>query len=220
MNPYEELGVAPDATPDEIKAAARRRSKDTHPDRGGDAEAFQRVRQAVMVLSDPARREKYDRTGSTEPESENAFESEAMGLVGGLLQNAVMPPPNAPALDLDRYDIAAVMRQSLRDLIAQADRDIATVKKQIERAGKARARWVKKNKAKNAAPGDPILDMLGQMERERREVLEKAEYQRRVLLRAQEILADYSYRTDAPNPASGWATSGRGGGWGLLNDVF
>ena len=143
-----------------------------------------------MVLSDPARREKYDRTGSTEPESENAFESEAMGLVGGLLQNAVMPPPNAPALDLDRYDIAAVMRQSLRDLIAQADRDIATVKKQIERAGKARARWVKKNKAKNAAPGDPILDMLGQMERERREVLEKAEYQRRVLLREQTPVPD------------------------------
>lgn len=37
------LGVAQTATDEELKAAYRKRARETHPDQGGDAEAFQRV---------------------------------------------------------------------------------------------------------------------------------------------------------------------------------
>ena len=62
---YGILGVAPDASPDEIKRAFRRLARDTHPDANpGDpaAEAhFREVAEAYEVLSDPDKRARYDR---------------------------------------------------------------------------------------------------------------------------------------------------------------
>ncbi|MFC4550094.1 MULTISPECIES: J domain-containing protein [Halorussus] len=51
--PHELLDVAPDAAEDVVKAAARQKLKEHHPDRGGDREAFQRVQEArEAMLSD------------------------------------------------------------------------------------------------------------------------------------------------------------------------
>ena len=44
------LGVSDTANEDEIKAAWRRRVKQTHPDAGGNAEEFQKVQQAYRLL--------------------------------------------------------------------------------------------------------------------------------------------------------------------------
>lgn len=62
-NLYDVLGVHKDAEAIEIKKAYRRKSKEHHPDRGGDKDEFAEVAHAYEVLSDPIRREKYDRTG-------------------------------------------------------------------------------------------------------------------------------------------------------------
>ena len=43
---FAELGVPAGADVEEVKAAYRRRVKETHPDQGGDEEAFKRVREA------------------------------------------------------------------------------------------------------------------------------------------------------------------------------
>lgn len=40
MNPHAVLGVAPGATPDEVRAAWRSVARATHPDHGGDPAAF------------------------------------------------------------------------------------------------------------------------------------------------------------------------------------
>lgn len=60
-NPYKELGVERSATPEEIKAAYRRRAGKTHPDReGGNAEEFKSVAAAYKLLSSPTRRKAFD----------------------------------------------------------------------------------------------------------------------------------------------------------------
>jgi curved DNA-binding protein CbpA len=63
---YEELGVARDASREEIAAAYRARAKELHPDtRPVDADAasrFARVGTAYRVLSDPSERARYDET--------------------------------------------------------------------------------------------------------------------------------------------------------------
>jgi len=59
---YQILGVSPNAQPDEIEQAFKRRVKLHHPDKGGQADRFIRVREAYETLSDPARRARYDAT--------------------------------------------------------------------------------------------------------------------------------------------------------------
>lgn len=61
---YAELGVAKDASPEDIKRAYRRLARENHPDtHAGDPQAearFKAVGEAYQVLSDPDKRREYD----------------------------------------------------------------------------------------------------------------------------------------------------------------
>ena len=60
MTHYQILGVNENATADEIKQAYRKLAMQHHPDRGGDAEQFQKIQQASSILSDDNSRRQYD----------------------------------------------------------------------------------------------------------------------------------------------------------------
>ena len=57
------MGVSKNATPDEIRKAHRKLVIKLHPDKGGDPEKFKEMQNAYEVLSDPKKREIYDRYG-------------------------------------------------------------------------------------------------------------------------------------------------------------
>ncbi|KAK6207101.1 hypothetical protein LQW54_007530 [Pestalotiopsis sp. IQ-011] len=73
IDPYELLGIDREATAEQVKSAYRKQALRTHPDKvsGSNAEKeeakekFQQVALAYAVLSDPARRKRYDATGDT-----------------------------------------------------------------------------------------------------------------------------------------------------------
>ncbi|TQN69732.1 DnaJ-like protein subfamily C member 9 [Colletotrichum shisoi] len=79
IEPYEILGLEREATADQIKSAYRKAALKNHPDKVADdkrdeaKEKFQSIAFAYAVLSDPARRNRYDSTGST---SESIVDSE------------------------------------------------------------------------------------------------------------------------------------------------
>ena len=68
---YEILGVPRAATPEEIRSAFRKKAREYHPDVAKDkvqgAEKFKEVNEAYEVLSDPAKRAKYDQMGQEVP---------------------------------------------------------------------------------------------------------------------------------------------------------
>ena len=60
-NHYAILGVGRDATPDQIKAAYRRKAQELHPDHSGtDGKPFLGIQDAYEVLSNLTRRRAYD----------------------------------------------------------------------------------------------------------------------------------------------------------------
>ncbi|ORY62570.1 DnaJ domain-containing protein [Pseudomassariella vexata] len=71
IDPYEVLGLERSATADQVKSVYRKLALRTHPDKVQEGEKeeahkkFQSVAFAYAVLSDAARRKRYDETGST-----------------------------------------------------------------------------------------------------------------------------------------------------------
>lgn len=60
---YEVLGVEKDADEKEIKKAYRKLAVKHHPDKGGDEHLFKEINAAYEILSDPKKRELYDKYG-------------------------------------------------------------------------------------------------------------------------------------------------------------
>ena len=60
MDFYQILGIDHDATQEDIKEAYKKKAMGCHPDRGGDEESFNRIKDAYAVLGDPAKRNYYD----------------------------------------------------------------------------------------------------------------------------------------------------------------
>lgn len=73
MDHYQTLGVAKNATPDEIKKAYRKLASQHHPDKGGDTAMFQKVEEAYRILSDPAKRQQYDNPNPFGNQAGNPF---------------------------------------------------------------------------------------------------------------------------------------------------
>lgn len=82
--PYEYLGLRPDASLEDIKAAYRNLAKEYHPDVCEDGGAtMAAINAAYAILGDPDRRARYDATGKADAEPENALRAAALGMISG-----------------------------------------------------------------------------------------------------------------------------------------
>lgn len=57
------MGLTKNSSTDEIRKSYKRMCVKLHPDKGGDPEKFKELQMANAVLSDPAKKEVYDKYG-------------------------------------------------------------------------------------------------------------------------------------------------------------
>ena len=91
-DPYDILGVRRDADEVAIRAAFRRLAKESHPDSGGDADAFLLCRKAQDLLLDPLRRKVFDATGY-DPDLADARDIQGLMLIEKLVNDIVLDDP-------------------------------------------------------------------------------------------------------------------------------
>jgi curved DNA-binding protein CbpA len=212
FDPYEELGVPRHAPTDEIKKAHRKRAKKTHPDAGGDPEAFARTQTALSVLTDPERRRKYDETGEIGDKKVDNERAQALQMVHmhiGNMINAYVQNNFAPAYDPRNYDVVAKVRtllsteiRKMQEAISTGEKHIKVVERVMERFHRARPR---------ADSVDFIVDGFKAQIANAQRQMEDIRGGIRTTTLAIDLLDQYDFRFDPPTSARDYAAGGTGG---------
>jgi DnaJ-class molecular chaperone len=131
MNPYQVLGVPPDANDEVIKAAYRKLSRKYHPDRkGGSAEKMASVNVAYGILRDPAARERWDLTGDERPKT--PLDVAARQVIMQMITQIFQQPGES--------DVQHVVAKSLRDNLSSMRQKLADCPRARGRIQRMRSR--------------------------------------------------------------------------------
>lgn len=183
-DPYEILGVARDADDAAIRAAFRAFAKESHPDSGGEADAFVLGRKAQDLLLDPLRRKVFDATGY-DPELVDSRDIQGLMQIEKLVNDIVLDEREPGT-----FDPLAKMRASLNSDIRKARFHMREMQGHGARVGRHLSRL-------GRGPG---TDVLGYMLRARIEAINKAVQESAIQIeaseRALEMLNAYSYEMD------------------------
>lgn len=201
---YADLGLAADASPEEIKAAHRRMVKSTHPDAGGSREAFDRVQLAHNILSDHSRRQRYDETGATsEVDPMQLARAQAMSTVAGKMNVLI----SDPAVDPRSYDLVL----GIRELITEERRTAeASIRESSMMQARLRQFERRLKRKKGLAGGDAITPMISSQIAAHSQRILAIQDAIKVLAMAAELVEEYVYETD---PAQQMRTVNGPQGW-------
>jgi curved DNA-binding protein CbpA len=124
MTLYQELGVLSTASQEEIRHNYRIYAQKYHPDKeGGDEERFKRIKLAYEVLSDPIRRQEYDRTGKFS--AEFTIRNEALERLSNMINHYV------PDLNSEIDDPILKMKTDINQTTQTVVDQIETCKRHI-----------------------------------------------------------------------------------------
>jgi curved DNA-binding protein CbpA len=131
VNPYEVLGVPKDADTPTIRRAYRRAAKRAHPDAGGSDRQFQKLSRALSVLTSPARRERFDRTGSVDDAVDNTI-SFAMQLISAALDEVLREIMGKQRKPEQASDLLGLVQRNLSVQQTKAHQEISMIAEGIK----------------------------------------------------------------------------------------
>ena len=174
MNPYETLEVEKTATDEQIKKRYREKAKGAHPDAGGDPDEFREIAKAYDILSNPGKRDRYDRTGNAESPNATASYQIAVELFLKILEH---DPPN----------IEAQLKHVMAEIYKKIDGEIAEIRKGIKTLRGYKKRILQ------APKGDFIGFFIDGDIRARENSIAGKEETKADYKRAEELLREYTF---------------------------
>lgn len=195
INPYDILGLDRTAGDSDVRAAFKKQAKSTHPDAGGETEAFVRGQKAAELLLDPLRRKVFDATGY-DPALADPADLQSVIVIEKLVNEIVLDEREPGS-----FDPLLHMRKTLNDDIVKARRHIKEMEAHIARIAKHIDRLEKR----------PETDLLGHMLRARIELISEMNQETAKQIAATEralrMLDGYSYMVEPANEEERRTTS-------------
>lgn len=127
MTLYDTLGVDKNATQEDIKQAWKDKAKECHEDAGGDHDSMVEVNKAYVVLKDPVKRDRYDKTGETDGQS---FEARFQQYVQTIFMTLV------DSHDVDYTDLIGEFKAYTEMIIEDNGKRVADAEKRLKKLQK------------------------------------------------------------------------------------
>lgn len=181
-NLYNTLGINENASPEEIKSAYEDKAKENHPDKdGGSHEKMQAVNKAYKILSDPQKRDRYDKTGNSEEGA--SFDDKFHSLVNQVLMSMI-----DKAQDIRRYNIVSHFNNYINENIASIKKAKHDTQKEIKKLEEVKKR-IKSKKDKT------FITIIDQHIHDKKKYMNIADIDIEFLTKAKEVISEYQYDT-------------------------
>lgn len=195
MDLYEILEVGKKADDKTIKSAYRRLSAIHHPDKeGGDAEMFQKIKDAYEVLKDKTRRRRYDRTGSAEASvvTDELIERQIESTLSDILDQRIDRDYLVEA-DLEYKDVLLVMIEEQERARTMIDKALARLRRKLKKCQSLMRRFKTKGRK------DLVKRVLERKEERILSEITVQENSKELSLKVTESLNKYKYEV-GPEP--------------------
>jgi curved DNA-binding protein CbpA len=189
-NPYEILGVPKDATEEVIDRAFKAKARKAHPDSGGSAEEFIRIKQACLILLDPEKRNRFDRDGIIDENKPDNVTATALQRITMFFVQTIQATMSQSSLHLNQLDLIQGANAYFDLQIGNCHKQIYEIDSQVRQFEKVMKRLKTKRKKDVVANmlNHHVAEMKNNMLVNRREVT--------IYDEAKLILKDYTFEQE------------------------
>lgn len=207
IDPYAELQIPRDATPQDIRGAFLRASKKAHPDAGGSTEAFLRAKEAYRILRSDKLRAQWDKTGKVDEDEPDNKQAVALAVLSQWLIRAI------DAVDTpEQVDMIDVMKQVIRLTNADLQKSVVAIETSIKRMGPLRERFSRR--VDDGKPNLMALVVAGHIAQATR-ALEETKLKIKSNADTIKLIDEYRYEFDRALQPSWLGTGTATSSWGI-----
>ena len=185
FNPYTVLGVSPGDSDEEIRRAWREAAMKAHPDReGGSAERMSQINEAYQILCDPVRRAQFDAgNGTTQQVS---LERRAKDFILPMCHLIIRTAPASSNMVVLLINGITNQKKVVAELRLKTQSEIEGLRLRVKRL--------------KGPPENFIEDLLREEIAKGERLLITYDMDELVMVKALEILKDFSYETEPEGP--------------------